>query len=579
MHFAAPQRSLDALAAAAAAIRGLLRDSEDEFLAVGRGLADLASHADQIVGAAQGALASAEDAVDADVGARVSAEVETIRDIVRQSERAAGESAQRLTALKRALSRIDAFASEFRRIVLSLRSLGLLTRMEGSREGLESSGFLTVSADVTALSDLIQDRFQTLLDRSGPLRQLLGDAIDAARRDEATGVCQLDQVERATQQLVRMNGDAHAHMSRVGDAMREIASAFGHIVVGLQSHDITRQQLEHVAEALEAIGARRDADDPDDDALDADAADVSELQRHQVEHARTSISSAVGDLTHALRELGHRVREVEGELGRVSSDGGPLLRDLETRLACALDVLRAGARRTAAIAASTDEVAAIVTDMAGFVHDIETISSQVNLIAFNAIVRSARTGEQGRAIGVLAQEIQAVAANTQAQTSAASAALKGVATEAAALQDAMRTLLAGGEARAEAVAADLRALLGRLGAIDTALAEGLAGVSAGAAALEAQVDRTARSITYHKRAERALEPIERRLAEVSAALAATLSRDERAARKARLAAELDRYTMESEREVHARALGASPSQDLYPASPSGGDLGANVELF
>lgn len=71
-----------------------------------------------------------------------------------------------------------------------------------------------------------------------------------------------------------------------------------------------------------------------------------------------------------------------------------------------------------------NHVSATIAEMGNFVVDIEDVGAEIKLIALNASIKAARTGEQGRALGVLAMAIQRLSSEAREQTQAVSDALR-----------------------------------------------------------------------------------------------------------------------------------------------------------
>src|SRR6185437_15117967 len=221
-------------------------------------------------------------------------------------------------------------------LVRTFDVLGIMTRIESSRFEAAGMTFTGLAESVTALSRQIREQMSTTAGSA----TVLGETIGAAAE-------QIREVARSRRQilgpLARQIGaglvkirDHRARISHAGKLLaarfQGISEAVGDLVTALQAHDIVRQQIEHIVQALE----------------NARSSGIIRLQAAQLDHSRRTFENSVQQIRNSLARIEREIAEVAEEsaslLGRSGTADESYLSGVESDLAGILGILEASRR-------------------------------------------------------------------------------------------------------------------------------------------------------------------------------------------------------------------------------------------
>ncbi|GFM38392.1 methyl-accepting chemotaxis protein [Desulfovibrio psychrotolerans] len=575
--------SLTAMLTVRSRLGRIIASREDDFLALG---ADLHALSDRVELLAQ----KGGELIETTSGAILHNSIAQLADkmVAMRSLCATGDGSDlaEISKVRAALAELVRLLESYGRIVRTLQMLGISTRIESARLGTDGKGFTTLADDVEKLGLKIVEYSASIRGFAERLEQLSLVAHDRITTMQSMQTeCSVTLFDRVQGNLERLR----AHSEKTVAASRELSAIVqavhdhtGEIVSSVQFHDIVRQQVEHVEEALDEsarfVKAERGRHPEQDVAQWLSA--VNTVQASQLDNARQSFSRAVQGLRTGLNALGGQVDGVHHVLASVSTGETG-----ESPLATIGGTVREIAERFGELARQGEsmgnvmmDVANTVSDMTAYLDKIEEVGAEIELIALNASIKAAHTGDMGKALGVLATSIQRLSQDAAEQTSGIAANLTAVDASAMLLREHAATYL--DTSRAEAVVTELSGLMTELRSVQ-GRADGLIEtVDREASDLSHETASLAQSIRVDEDVCAALAEAQESLEHLVSGLPQQTGS---VVLPPALQALLDRYTMESERHIHRTLLGrgghgtsahAGDDVELFDDS-----LGDNVELF
>jgi DNA repair exonuclease SbcCD ATPase subunit len=456
---------------------------------------------------------------------------------------------------------IEAFGS----VATVFYALGVKTRIESAHSERVGATFEDLANSVIRLSRQIQEQIGTISDSAAILLETTTQGADEVRRVARNHQENLGSLgSEATAQLSKIRD----HRGHVAEAAKRLASRFDKIsravadvVIALQSHDIVRQQVEHVLESLRRFGP--------DGSADLNFADIAAVQAAQLDHSRATFENSVKQIRHALVQIESNIGEVEKEsahlLGLSGASEASYLSNIRSHLASILGIVNSNAAAEHRLAEATASVDVRVAEITPKIGGLDTISIHMQHLALNATIQAVGLAQDGVVFKIVADTIRENAKEAEATFDSLEKRLSRMRDSASSL----RQMIAA-RGGLEEQAAQLRLSIDLLSSVQDEAHEGYTRTVELTAWLKQHISETIGTFGTQQNSMEILSAASEMLREISAD--ASLNG----------AADADRltsiYTMQSERDVH-QTLYANFDKGLPLAYATTGPQEGNVEFF
>jgi hypothetical protein len=309
------------------------------------------------------------------------------------------------------------------KIAKTLRMVGLNLAVESSRQDGSDNGFDIFVKEIKSLARRINEiahkmmedannsrvteknDFEKILNRKNQLRKV----ADEARAMVSSNLSRIEGLmDRSLQALQR--SEVHS---------RNISNLIGDIVVSIQFHDITRQQIAHVIEAVQDIEAlyREEAfnnNSMDGKGLMEKASAILLLQILQIKQVIVEISEAHNKIGRAFDDLGAEIDAFINEIIRLENEGidGNKNESQIEMLVSGIDqlemVLSQGKGLTNDINNVTKEASSSAGGISEYLDIMKEIGMDLHIKAINALIMSRQLGGKGVTLGALAKDVREI---------------------------------------------------------------------------------------------------------------------------------------------------------------------------
>jgi hypothetical protein len=358
----------------------------------------------------------------------------SVRGYVQEVGRNSENGGRALLALQASAASIHRGFSTLGKIAMSFHVTAMVARIETARLALSQQDLGSLADEVRSCSAGIQARADQVLDAAvafdSRIASTLREVLRLGEIQERELPALLAEVNQDLERFEAQQREAARASTKLAADLDAVTKDLGEIATSIQFHDITRQQVEHVIEALAVL-----LHDAPKRAISPSGAALVQLQKAQLRSASASFVRSAQTIDRDLEGIAHRVEAMAtastSVLGSDPQRLDPLkkdtfLSDIHNRFAGVLRAvgeLNAVEQSTRAIVSELKE---LNQRLRASVKEVLAIELQLARISVNAALSASHMGSPGEPLGVVAAAMQALQQECAMRSRAAEADLDAI---------------------------------------------------------------------------------------------------------------------------------------------------------
>ncbi len=580
-------------------LKTIASETENEFLALGMKLQNFSVACIENAELATGVATQIESGDGFSISSFKSL-FEDIYNVIETTTETMSEGLEMVADLRLNLNEIIVMEEYFKKLARSITIIGTLIRIETAHAKQAEFNVMTGVVDDLAKQILSSSReiFNTVQASIGKVMHVHGMIEPYIETFDRELSKVKERVKMILNELDGMAMQAKWLCERIGGRAAKITPEIGEVVTAIQFHDITRQQMEHVGEALDdSVEKLIDLSQLDNASKITSIRWIYEVLKIQLAQIILIVKETnnAADLIAQHLSLVYDLSEAQAEDATMiiaeEESGSDKIKMIGIALDGLSKILNAIKTMGIEMAKSIYDITEKIGGMTEQVKKIEMISDSINLLSLNAIIKASKTGADGRTLVVLAEEISKLSSHASEKIGEGFKALKGILAKSENFKYVLQDKLQQQLTFSEHISRQAKSSMENLLEDSKKIMDSMNRISAKTKILKDDITKVIKGINFNKLIEERLtnfhETLENIFNELGESVPAYCMESEELAPD--LTEMLKRYTMQSERRIHQttsdkeRSHAGTGDVELFGSdddqSSTDSSMGDNVELF
>jgi len=548
-------------------------NTENEFLLLGTRLQDFSSRAKSLAEQSThiaGLFDGNREDNPLDRAGRVSEETLAI---LKMFDAETIEATSRINLIAAKIKRLSKHKRDFDIISRTLRVLGINIKIQGAQisEGSDNSFFLADGISKLSIkTNIIVNKLFSCLKRADASILPIAGRIDQYLQKDRSQTAQTEKrISKALGKLKGMFDLSTGLSANIASRSSEISKRVSAVVISMQFHDISRQIMEHVAEAMEDICKKIEGYPASDNGcgqhLAAYTSKIATVQMSQMDLVAYEMEDAEKKMITALEEIARRTADQSEEISNVSGAGetksdDSIIVQFSSEISTVISSLSEKTDINRYILEEVKAVSKTVKEMSSFIKDVENIAESIKLLALNAQIKAEHIGESALALGALAREVRDISIQSNKVVGKISTGIKAILKTSDDLQTRISSIFADGIRDAENLKQRSAEAGNGLNALNREMVENNSGLNKKSRELALDISALTSKIQFSRKVVECIGHIKETMRDLIETAGPYNLATKAELNEPALDGLNNRYTMESERIAHEKAFGSSPME-------------------